>query len=262
MRVIDAAVESIGSARFSPEEWSLRCELAAAYRLVAEFGWSDLLSTHISARIPGPEDHFLINPYGLLFDEMTASDLVKVDQSGSILSDTGYAINPAGFVIHSCIHAARRDVGCVLHLHSRDGVAVATQDCGLLPATQHALMIWEQIAYHEFEGPALDLEEQKRLVADLGRRRILILRNHGTLTAGRTIADAFVTMYRLERACRMQIAAQSSGQRLHEIPQSVIDASVTGARTLLADDGFAPLGQKEWRALIRRLDRNAPDYRR
>jgi len=246
----------------SEEEWRMRCDLAAAYRLVADLGWTDMLATHLSARVPGTDDHFLINPYGMLFEEVTASSLIKVDQDGNILSDTDYMINPAGFVIHSCIHVARHDVECIMHLHTRDGNAVATQKCGLLPITQHALTIYDQVTYHDFEGPALDLDEQKRLVADLGDKRIMILRNHGTLTAGRTVAEAFVLMYRIERACRMQITAQSGGQELNTIPQSVIDKSVKVNERVFSKEGFAPLGEKEWAALLRKLDRQGSDYKR
>lgn len=244
----------------SDAEWKMRCDLAAAYRLVAHFGWTDMLGTHLSARIPNTEDHFLINPYGMLFEEITASILVKVDQDGNILSDTDYMINPAGFVIHSCIHVARPDVDCVMHLHTRDGNAVATQKCGLLPITQHALVIYDQVTYHDYEGPALDFDEQKRLVADLGDKRIMILRNHGTLTAGRSVAEAFVLMYRIERACRMQIAAQSGGQELYPLPQSVVDKSIKIGQQLYSKGGLSPEGEKEWKALMRKLEREGEDY--
>jgi ribulose-5-phosphate 4-epimerase/fuculose-1-phosphate aldolase len=247
-------------AHCSQMEWKVRCELAAAYRLAAIYGWTDLLSTHISARIPGTDDEFLINPYGLMFDEITASSLIKVDQNGRALSESPYVINPAGFVIHSCIHVARPDTACVMHAHTRDGVAVATQTDGLLPVTQHALVIWDLIAYHDFEGPALDPDEQKRLVADLGDRQILILRNHGTLTVGSTIGEAFVHMYRIERACKMQIAAQSSGAPLRPLSQEVVDRSIEAGRSIFSTQGFAPSGQKEWTALLRKLQREGADY--
>lgn len=244
----------------SAAEWKVRCELAAAYRLAAAYGWTDLLSTHISARVPGTNDEFLINPYGLMFDEITASSLIKVDQNGRMLSESPFTLNPAGFVIHSCIHVARPDVACVMHAHTRDGVAVATQADGLLPVTQHSLVIWDLIAYHDFEGPALDTDEQKRLVAHLGSRQILILRNHGTLTAGSTIGEAFVNMYRIERACKMQIAAQSSGAPLRTLSQEIIDRSIEAGRSIFSVQGFAPSGQKEWGALLRKLDREGADY--
>lgn len=244
----------------SEAEWRTRCDLAALYRLAALHGWGDLLATHISARVPDEREHFLINPYGMLFEEITASSLVKVDEQGRVLSDTDYIINPAGFVIHSCIHVARPDIDCVMHLHTRDGNAVATQKCGLLPATQHALVIYDQVTYHDFEGPALDPDEQSRLVADLGDKRIMILRNHGTLTAGRTIGEAFVLMYRIERACRMQIAAQSGGQELNPLPQSVIDKSIECGRTIFSKSGFAGEGHREWAAMLRKLEREGSDY--
>lgn len=255
-----AAARLASSKGVSEAEWRVRCDLAALYRLAAQQGWGDLLATHISARVPDEREHFLINPYGLLFEEITASSLVKVDEQGCILSDTDHIINPAGFVIHSCIHVARPDIDCVMHLHTRDGNAVATQKCGLLPATQHALVIYDQVTYHDFEGPALDPDEQSRLVADLGDKRIMILRNHGTLTAGRTIGEAFVLMYRIERACRMQIAAQSGGQELNPLPQSVIDKSIECGRTIFSKSGFAGEGHREWAAMLRKLEREGSDY--
>ncbi|MCW5656828.1 MAG: class II aldolase/adducin family protein [Burkholderiaceae bacterium] len=246
----------------SDAEWKMRCDLAALYRLAAIHGWGDLLATHISARVPDARDQFLINPYGMLFEEITASSLVKVDEHGKVLSETDYIINPAGFVIHSCIHVARPDIDCVMHLHTRDGTAVATQAGGLLPATQHALVIYDQVTYHDFEGPALDPDEQSRLVADLGDKRIMILRNHGTLAAGRTVGEAFVLMYRIERACRMQIAAQSGGQPLYPLPQSVIDKSIECGRTIFSKSGFAGEGHREWAAMLRKLQREGSDHAR
>lgn len=243
-------------------EWKVRCDLAAAYRLVALYGWDYLIGNHISARVPGTMDQFLLNPYGLMFEEITASSLIKVDLAGKVLSDTDYIINPAGFVIHSCIHAARHDLDCVMHLHTRDGTAVATQDDGLLPITQSALVIFDQVTYHEYEGVALNLDEQQRLIADLGDKRIMLLRNHGTLTAGRTVAEAFVTMYRLEKACQQQISAQSGGHRLRPLPQSVIDSTIETGRRLYSKGGLSPEGEKEWKALLRKLDRDDPDYKR
>lgn len=259
---MDSKTHGKAAARGMTEaERSARRELAAAYRLAAMQGWSDMLATHISARAPGTDHAFLLNPYGMLFEEITASSLVKVDLAGNILSDTDYIINPAGFVIHSCIHAARPEIGCVMHLHTRDGTAVATQEAGLLPATQHALVIYDDVTYHDFEGPALDPDEQKRLVADLGDKRIMLLRNHGTLTAGRTVAEAFVLMYRIERACRMQIAAQSGGQPLKGLPRAVIDKSIAAGKAIFSKGGFSPEGEKEFAALVRKLEREQPDYR-
>ena len=197
------------------EEWKLRVDLAAAYRLVALYGWSDLVFTHISARIPGPEHHFLINPYGLMFDEITASSLVKVDQGGNKLSESAFPVNPAGFTIHSCVHDARDDVGCVLHTHSRAGVGVSAQRGGLLPISQQATVIIPTLGYHDYEGIALYEAEKPRLRASLGTNTYLILRNHGLLTVGKTVADAFLAMYFLECACRIQIDAQAGLSLIH-----------------------------------------------
>jgi ribulose-5-phosphate 4-epimerase/fuculose-1-phosphate aldolase len=245
----------------SEAEWQTRVDLAACYRLVDHFGWSDLLGTHISARVPGEDDAFLINPYGLLFDEITASSLVKVDEEGTILSPTEYHINPAGFVIHSAIHMAKSDLACALHTHTQAGTAVATSANGLKPLTQHALAIIAHTAYHGYEGIATDLSERDRLVADLGEANLLILRNHGLLTVGRTIAEAFVWMYRAERACRMQVAFDQTGEPATEIPKDVQD--VTIARNLKANSpaGHRPIGVYEWPALLRRLDRTDESYK-
>src|ERR1700738_4602296 len=198
-----AAVPELGPLRerVSAEEWQARVDLAAAYRLVAHYGWDALIFTHISARVPGPDHHFLINPYGLLFGEMTASNLLKVDLDGNLVEPTPYFFNPAGFTIHSAVHAAREDAKCVLHLHTVAGVAVSCQEHGLLPINQTAMLLNGQIAYHEYEGVALELDERPRLVADLGTKNAMILRNHGTLAVGPTVAEAFLLMYFLERAC-------------------------------------------------------------
>ena len=245
----------------SPEEWAMRVDLAACYRLVDLYGWSDLLGTHVSARVPGEENAFLINPYGLLFEEITASSLVKVDEEGVILSPTEYAINPAGFVIHSAIHLARPDLACALHTHTPAGTSIATQKGGLLPLTQHALTVIAHTAYHGYEGIATDLGERERLVRDLGEANILVLRNHGLLTVGRSVAEAFVWMYRAERACRMQLAFQSSGAEATEIPEDV--QAVTIARNRLANspEGHRPIGVLEWPALLRKLDRIDTSYK-
>lgn len=246
-------------AGMSPAEWSMRCELAALYRLVDHYGYADLLSSHISARVPDQPDLFLVNPYGLLFEEVTASNLVKVDENGKIVGESNYGFNPAGFVIHSCVHQARPEVACVIHLHSRDSVGVATQACGLLPVTQHALVIWDQIVYHDFEGPVFNTEEQQRIISDMGDKNIMIMRNHGTLVAGRTIAEAYVRMYRIERACRMQIAAQAGGE-LNALSQKVIDDSVETGRRIFSKGGFSPDGELEWAAMLRKLDRMGVPY--
>src|SRR5882724_5946090 len=193
----------------SAEEWQARVDLAAAYRLVAHYGWDDLIFTHLSARVPGPEHHFLINPYGMMFEEITASSLVKINLQGEIVSPSPYFINPAGFTIHSAVHAAREDALCVIHLHTDYGIAVSTQRNGLLPISQQSLFALSSLAYHDYEGLALNEDEKSRLVSDLGDKTNMILRNHGLLTVGKTAAEAFLSMYILERACRIQILAQS-----------------------------------------------------
>src|SRR6185295_5791132 len=195
----------------STEEWQARVDLAAAYRLVALYGWDDLIFTHISARVPGGDHHFLLNPYGMMFDEVTASSLVKVDLNGKIVMPSPYAINPAGFTIHSAVHAAREDALCVMHLHTEHGIAVSAQKKGLLPISQQSMFVLASLGYHEYEGLALDEDEKPRLVNDLGNKTFLILRNHGLLTVGQTVPDAFLSMFLLERACRIQILAQSGG---------------------------------------------------
>lgn len=245
----------------SDAEWQMRVDLAAAYRLVDLYGWSDLIGTHISARVPGEANAFLINPYGLLFDEITASSLVKVDEDGNLLSESDYQINPAGFVIHSAIHMAKPDVACALHTHTPAGTAVATQKDGLLPLTQHALAISAHVAYHGYEGIATDLSERERLARDLGDRNILFLRNHGLLTVGRSVAEAFVWMYRAERACRMQVAFQQTGTEAVEIPQEVQQITIERNRKANAPDGHRPIGKLEWPALLRKLDRTDGSYK-
>lgn len=241
----------------SEAERATRVDLAACYRLIHMFGMDDLIYTHISARVPGPEEHFLINPFGLLYEEVKASNLVKVDLDGNVIGDGDWGINPAGYVIHSCIHRERPDVGCVLHVHTVAGTAVSAQQEGLLPLTQTALLFHGHLAYHDYEGPALDTDEQSRLVADLGDKRVMILRNHGLLTAGRTIDEAFVLAYYLEQACRMQIAAQAGGGALRKPPMAV--RKKTGA--LLEGGLGADVGVREFAALKRRLDAEGADYR-
>ncbi len=207
----------------SEDEWRIRCDLAALYRLVAHFRMTDFIYTHISARVPGPEHHFLINKYGVLFHEMTASDLVKIDLDGNVIEDgpESKRVNAAGFTIHSAIHMAREDLVCVVHTHTAAGMAVAAQKQGLLPISQHALKFYGHLAYHGYEGIALDLDERDRLVADLGQHRAMILANHGLLCAGRTIPEAFNNIYYLERACQAQVAAQSGGAELILPPEEV-----------------------------------------
>src|SRR4051794_27322856 len=210
------------SAVASATERQLRVDLAACYRLIAHFGWDDLIFTHISARIPGPEHHFLINPYGLLFDEITASSLVKIDTHGTKIDGGEYPVNPAGFVIHSAIHAARPDVTCVLHVHTTAGIAVSAQKGGLLPISQQATIALGSLGYHDYEGIAVRDDEKPRLVIDLGTRASLILRNHGLLTVGRTVADAFVAMFNLQRACEIQVGAQAGGGELVDVDPRIV----------------------------------------
>jgi ribulose-5-phosphate 4-epimerase/fuculose-1-phosphate aldolase len=240
----------------SQEEWQARVDLAALYRLVALHGWDDMIFTHISLRVPGPEHHFLINPYGFLFEEITASSLVKVDLEGQIVAPTPYYINPAGFTIHSAIHAARDDAMAVIHLHTDAGVAASTHKAGLLPLTQHALIALPSLAYHDYEGIALNLDERERIVKDLGDKTLMLLRNHGTLAVGRTAAAAFMGIYYLERACQMQVMALAGGEAgVMAAPQ----AAQEEVRSQVAG-GPAMIGALAWPALLRKLDRMAPGY--
>ena len=241
----------------SHEEWAVRVALAAVYRLVAYYKWDDLVFTHISAKVPGPEAHFLINPYGFLFDEITASSLVKVDLEGRKVMDSPYEINPAGFVIHSAIHAARPDAHCVLHLHSLAGVAVSARKEGLQPISQHSLFPCASLAYHDYEGVALNDAEKPRLVADLGDKTFLILRNHGLLTVGGDVAEAFLAMYFLETACRIQTMAGGTGQELIPIDPRI----VAGAKAQAAQATRGMGANLIWPGLIRRLDRLDSSYR-
>src|SRR5437660_3485062 len=206
----------------SDQEWQARVDLAAAYRLVALHGWDDLIFTHISARLPGADHHFLLNPYGMMFEEVTASSLVKIDLTGNKVTDLPHFINPAGFTIHSAVHEARADALCSMHLHTRLGMAVSAQKEGLLPLSQQAMFALSSLAYHDYEGLALDEEEKPRLVSDLGDRKFMILRNHGLLTTGRTAAEAFMGMFLLERACKIQILAQAGGSELKPIPSEIV----------------------------------------
>ena len=243
--------------RVSAEEWQTRVDLAACYRLVADFGWSDLVFTHITARVPGTEDQFLINPYGMMFDEITASSLVKIDLNGYKIEASPFPVNPAGFTIHSAIHAVRHDAQCVLHVHSLNGVAVSAQKNGVLPLSQQSIFILASLAYHDYEGVALNEAEKPRLVADLGNKNYLMLRNHGLLTVGKTIADAFQAMYFFEAACTIQIRAQSGGGELILIPQQIIDGAIAQARAATKSLG----GMLAWPGLLRRLDRKDTSYR-
>ena len=241
----------------SAEEWQTRIDLAACYRLVAEFGWSDLVFTHITARVPQTENAFLINPYGLSFDEITASSLVKIDMHGNKLQDSPFPVNPAGFTIHSAVHGARHDAQCVLHTHSLNGVAVSAQKNGVLPISQQSIFVLASLGYHGYEGVALNDEEKPRLVADLGANNLLMLRNHGLLTVGKTIADAFLNMYLFEAACTIQVRAQSGGGELVMIPSAIIDGAQQQAKTVTKSLG----GMLAWPSLLRRLDRKDPSFR-
>jgi ribulose-5-phosphate 4-epimerase/fuculose-1-phosphate aldolase len=243
--------------RVGEEEWRARVELAALYRAVALHGWDDMIFTHISARVPGPEHHFLINPYGLFFEEITASSLVKVDLEGNVVQDTPFPVNPAGFTIHSAVHAAREDARVVMHLHTDQGVAVAAQAEGLLPLTQHALAVLPRLAYHDYEGIALDLDERSRLVADLGDKSLMLLRNHGTLSVGATAAEAWLGIFFLERACKEQVMALTAGRQgvllAPERAQEVVRGQASGA-------SMAKLALLAWPGLLRKLDRHLPGY--
>lgn len=241
-------------------EYATRIDLAAAFRLVDLYGWSDMLATHLSARIPGPNEHFLINPVGMMFEEMTASCLVKVDIDGNILSESEFGINPAGYTIHSAVHMGRKDAGCVMHTHTAAGLGVATQKSGLLPLTQMALAVIAQTGYHDYEGPAFDLGERDRLINDLASNNVLILRNHGLLTVGKTVAEAFVWLFRAERACRFQLSFQQAGVSPQEIPKEVQDVSIERSKKAISASGHRPIGEFEWPALIRKLNRENPGY--
>jgi ribulose-5-phosphate 4-epimerase/fuculose-1-phosphate aldolase len=253
---MNSAVESVRG-RVSADEWQVRVDLAACYRLVALNRWDDLVFTHITARVPGAEHHFLINPYGMLFEEVTASSLVKVDLAGNKVMPVPYDINPAGFTIHSAVHAAREDAKCVIHLHTDAGVAVSAQKDGLLPISQNALFPLAALAYHAYEGLALREDEKARLVADLGSKSFMILRNHGTLTVGASVADAFLYMFVLERACRIQLLAQSGGSELLHVPRPILDGIMAGAAQVTRGLG----GQLAWPGLLRKLDRIDQTFR-
>ena len=240
----------------SVAEWQVRVDLAACYRLVAHFGWDDLIFTHISARVPGPETHFLINPYGMMFEEITASSLVKIDLGGNKVSDSLYGINPAGFTIHSAVHEARHDAHCVLHLHTTAGVAVSAQKDGLLPISQQSVFPLSALAYHDYEGVALNPEEKPRLVADLGENNFMILRNHGLLTCGETVAEAFLNMYILQRACEVQVMAQGGGKELIAVPAPIVGGIQAASKTVTRGAG----AQLSWPGLLRKMDRLDPGY--
>jgi ribulose-5-phosphate 4-epimerase/fuculose-1-phosphate aldolase len=237
-------------------EQEAREQLAACYRLVHHYGWTDLVYTHISARVPGPDEHFLLNPLGFMFNEVTASNLVKIDLEGNNVGRSPHPVNKAGFVIHSAVHAARPDVQCVIHLHTPAGMAISMMKCGLLPLSQHAQMFYGRIGYHQYEGIAVDTDERKRLVRDLGDKPVMILKNHGTLVAGATIPQAFSFMFHLEKACQAQLAAMSTGQELELPPE---EASIRTRDLAVHPD--SPVGRAEWPALMRMLDSLDSSYK-
>ena len=243
--------------RVSPEEWQTRVDLAAAYRLSHLYGWTTtLIYNHISARIPGPERHFLLNPFPLRWDEVTASNLVKIDLDGNILDDTPYAINDAGYTIHSAVHAAREDAHCILHTHTEAGMGVSSLADGLMFTNLDAMMFYGDVAYHEFEGISLDLSERERLVRDIGDKKVMILRNHGLLTTGGSVAEAWVKMYFLEKVCSAQLtllAAAAGGARIHRPTKEVCEHTYR-------QTAQSPCGRHEWPALLRQLDEAGIDY--
>jgi ribulose-5-phosphate 4-epimerase/fuculose-1-phosphate aldolase len=243
-------------ANCSEQEWAVRVQLAACYRLVHHYGWTDLIYTHISARVPGREEHFLINPLGHMFDEVSASNLVKIDLEGNNADGTNTPVNQAGFVIHSAVHSARPDVQCVIHTHTAAGMAVSMLKCGLLPLSQHAQFFYGAIAYHDYEGIALDTDERQRLVADLGDKPVMILKNHGLLTAGETVGHAFSYLFHLQKACEAQLKAMATGETLN-VPPEEVSAKTRHQATSMS----SYVGRAEWPALIRMLDRIDPSYR-
>ena len=256
MHADPALIRSV-KAHVPAEEWAVRLDLSAAYRAVAMHGWDDLVFTHISARVPGPDHHFLINPYGMMFEEITASSLVKVDLEGRKVMDSPFDINPAGFTIHGAVHEARDDAKCVMHLHTIEGVAVSCQKGGLLPISQQSLFPLSNLSYHDYEGVALNPEEKARLVRDLGANNNLILRNHGLLTCGENVAEAFLSMYILQKACEVQIRAQAGGGELIPIAKPILDGIQKASRTVTRQAG----GMIAWPGILRKLDRIDPSWR-
>ena len=253
------AVTAMQQARSNEAEWRVRVDLAACYRLVDLFGWSDLINTRITARIPGPPEHFLINRFGMLYDEVTASSLVKIDSDGNNVEPSDEPVNRGGFAIPSTIHRARPDIACVIHTHTVAGCAVSMQKDGLLPLNQHALQVIGDVAYHDYEGTGRSNDERARFLADFGEKHIMVLRNHGLFIIGRTIAEAFVATYRMERACAMQLAFQQSGAEFHPLPDEVIAAGHARSKDGAAR-GHDP-NTLDWPALLRKLDRLDPSYK-
>lgn len=258
MNVVASTWASSLKNKVTDEEWQTRVDLAACYRLVAQYGWDDLVYTHITAKIPGTEDQFLINPYGMMFAEITASSLVKIDLAGNKLdADNPFPVNPAGFTIHSAIHAARHDARCVLHVHTPNGIAVSAQKGGVLPISQQSIFVLASLAYHDYEGVALNDDEKPRLVRDLGDKTFFMLRNHGLLTVGRSIADAFQAMYFFEATCMIQIRAQAGGGELIPISQPILDGAVAQVKAVTRGLG----GNLAWPGLLRKLDRIDTSFR-
>ena len=259
------AVSATKIARMSDAEREARINLAACYRLVAHYGWSDLIYTHISLRVPGTKDHYLLNPFGFMFDEITASSLIKIDLEGNLVEPSPHRIHRAGFVIHSAIHAARPDAHCVIHSHTRAGMAVSMMKRGLMPLSQHAMLFYGKVAYHDSEGFALDLDERKRLADDMGDKPVMILRNHGTLVAGETVGQAFSMMWHLEKAMQAQVDALASGLTLtmpsKDVAKAIAKRGFSNAKIAEYTDGASPLGRLEWPGLLRMLDRIDPSFR-
>ena len=252
----EAVVQNLDiCSQVTAEEWAIRQDLAAAYRLVAHYGWDDMVFTHLSARVPGPDEHFLLNPFGFQFSEVTASNLVKVDTEGNIVLNNGYDVNAAGFTIHSAVHMARHDAHAVMHLHTDAGVAVSSMEEGLLPISQHALFVYHDMTYHDWEGVALDLEERERVVADLGDHNVMLLRNHGTLAAGASVAGCFMRLYYLERACKIQVGAMQGSLNMPN--QGAIDMM---QQTFNNPESWEGLAVMAWPSMRRLADRLDPSY--
>lgn len=250
-----SAISSIRS-QVTEAEWQVRQDLAAAYRIIAHYGWDDMVFTHLSARVPGPDEHFLLNPFGFLFNEVTASNLVKVDLDGNIILDNGYTVNAAGFTIHSAVHMSREDAHAVMHVHTDSGVAVSSTKEGFLPLNQHAMFVYHDLAYHDWEGVALNLDERERLVADLGTRHLMMLRNHGTLTLGGSVASCFLRLYYLERACQIQVNTLATGSP--NLPNK--QAINMMQNTFSNPDVWEGLALSAWPAIRRQADRLDPGY--
>jgi len=261
---VDAVADSPVKAACSPEEWELRVRLAAAYRMVDHFGWTELIYGHLTVRVPTPDaaaKHFLINPYGLGYDEVTASNLVKIDCDGNIVGESAYQVNRAGFVIHSAIHMGRDDAHCVMHTHTRAGMAVSASTAGLLPLSMNSTAFYNRLAVHEYEGVTVDLDERARLVRDLGNANAILLRNHGLLTCGRTIPQAFLLLYRLERAAQVQLDAAAMNQPLSVIPDAVAERSAEQLTGFMRESYAGTFGEQEFAYLMRKMDRIDPSYR-